>query len=112
MLHDTQIFLISEPFENIFLAVRFALMPSFLVGHSLCISMLLGLFVWEVFSQGDRAITDSPRRSYFQAGKKSHIRLLLCTCCLLSYFAPSVNASGVKIVVPTKLNFNKDIKDT
>lgn len=90
-------------------------MSSFLVGHShspsLCISVLFGLFVWEVFSQGDRAIPNSLRRSYFQAGKKSHIRLLLCTCCLLSYFAPSVDASGVKLVVPTKLNFNKDIKD-
>lgn len=46
-----------------------------------------------------------------QAGnKKSHIRSLLCTSCLLSYFAPSVDASGEKIVVPHKLNFNKDIK--
>lgn len=90
------------------IAVKFALMPSFLVGNSLCISVLFGLFVWGVFSQGDRAIPNSSRHSYFQAGKKSHIRLILCTCCLLSYFAPSVDASDV---VPTKLNFNKDIKD-
>lgn len=57
------------------------------------------------FSQGP---THTYPNCWHQAGgKKAPHQTLLCTCCLLSFFAPSV-ASG--IVVPHKLNFNKDVK--